>query len=150
MKVKNASAGLRCALPRFLRASILCASILYAPMLYAQGQQQTPPPFGPFGGNQARGGLPEQMTATYKQQIEALKADIGKLNASLVQLKTNVAAIQDPAEKARWQANVDMWETIVSHMDAMAKQMEAMGPGPSRAPGPGFPPPLPGTEQRQQ
>ena len=43
-----------------------------------------------------------------------MKADIGKLKSSLAQMKTNVAAIKDSAEKTRCQTNVDMWETVVS------------------------------------
>ena len=63
------------------------------------------------------------------------------MKSSLARMKSNVATIGDPGEKARWQVNLDMWETTVGHMEQMQKHMESMvgmmGPGvggPSPAP----------------
>ena len=65
-------------------------------------------------------------------------------------MKTNVETIKDPAEKARWQANVDMWETLVGHMEQMEKHMESMGPGMMHGPGMGGPPSSPQSEKKPE
>ncbi|MBZ5686106.1 MAG: hypothetical protein LAP86_13825 [Acidobacteriia bacterium] len=65
-------------------------------------------------------------------------------------MKTNVAAIKDSAEKARWQTNVDMWERVVTHMDRMQKNMESMGPSMMHGHDMGGPPPAPPAENKPQ
>ncbi len=59
-------------------------------------------------------------------------------------MKSNVSGISDPAEKARWQTNVDMWTVLVGHMEQMIEHMELGGPGMMM--GPGGPPPAPKPE----
>ena len=61
-----------------------------------------------------------------------------------------MAAIEDPAEKGRWQTNVDMWEGMVGHMERMQNHMEAMGPGMMHGPAMGGPPPSPSTEKKPE
>ena len=88
-------------------------------------QTQSTPPQTP-----AQKGMPHgNMGEMHKQHTDAMKADVDKMKTSLDQLKANVATISDAAEKARWQANVDMWTVVVGHMEEMQKHMDAMGPG---------------------
>ncbi|HET7205831.1 MAG TPA: hypothetical protein VFI95_04545 [Terriglobales bacterium] len=66
----------------------------------------------------------EQMQAMCKQHMDAMKAQVDKLHASLDQMKSNVTNISNADEKARWQANVDMWQILVDHHDQMLKHMQ--------------------------
>jgi hypothetical protein len=95
------------------RKSLLLAVMLtLASLAWAQSAPpQTPPPKPPTGepghrdqmGNEHR----RKMMEMDKQHMEAMKADVDKMKASLDQLKANVDKISEPAEKARWQTNVD-------------------------------------------
>jgi len=43
------------------------------------------------------------------------------MNASFAAMKANVAKIVDPAEKERWQANVDAWQIEIAQTGAITK-----------------------------
>ena len=66
----------------------------------------------------------EHMQAMCKEHMEAMKADVQKMQSSFDQMKANVAKISNADEKARWQANLDMWQTVMNHHDQMLKHME--------------------------
>jgi hypothetical protein len=122
-------------------------AMLFGLTLQAWGQQ---PPAPPAGRSQARAEHRQKMMEMHQQEMAAMKIDIEKLNSFLAQMKTNVAAIKDSAEKARWQTNVDMWEVVVNHMDRMQTHMESMGPRMMPYPGSGAPPPSPPAEKKPQ
>jgi hypothetical protein len=79
----------------------------------------TPPPAAPHQHG--------DMADMHKQHMDAMKADLDKMKASLEQMKTNVAGVTDPAEKARWQSNIDLWTAMIGHMEQMMTHMEHMG-----------------------
>jgi hypothetical protein len=64
------------------------------------------------------------MEAMCKEHIDAVKADVHKMQSAFDKMKTNVASISNTDEKARWLANLDMWQTVVDHHDQMLKHME--------------------------
>jgi len=88
----------------------------------AWGQDASPQaaPSSANGTQATPGERHQKMMEMHKQHMEAMKADLEQMKASLEPMKANVAKISDPAEKARWQANVDMWQVIVGHMEQMA------------------------------
>ncbi len=113
------------------------------------GSAQAP---GPASRAAQRAQRRQQMQATCKAQLEAMKADVEKMHAAFERMKANVGTISNADEKARWQANVEMWQTVVDHHDQMLKQMEeaqargmgcgmmggmGMGPGMMHRPGMG-------------
>jgi hypothetical protein len=81
------------------------------------------------------------MMDMHRQEMAAMKADIGKMESSLAQMKAVVLTIRDPNELSLWRTNVDMWETVVAHMDRMQRSMESMGLGMMHGPGMAGPPP---------
>ena len=133
------------------RKSLLFAvALTLAPLAWTQG---TPAPATPpTQGAEHQ----HKMMGMQHQHMDAMKADVDKMKASLDQLKSNVGSISDPAEKARWQANVDMWTVMVGHMEQMMKHMDAMGPGKGMGPGMmhhgdmGTPPTPPPTQAKPQ
>jgi hypothetical protein len=130
-----------------IKSFLLVLIFALAPVMRAQEKPaQTPPP----GGSEAQAEHRQKMMDMHKQEMAAMKADIGKMESSLAQMKAVVLTIRDPNELSLWRTNVDMWETVVAHMDRMQKSMESMGPGMMRGHGMGGPPPSPPAEKKPQ
>ena len=130
-----------------VKSLLLVLMFALAPVMRAQEKPaQTPPP----GGSEAQAEHRQKMMDMHKQEMAAMKADIGKMESSLAQMKAVVLTIRDPNELSLWRTNVDMWETVVAHMDRMQKSMESMGPGMMRGHGMGGPPPSPPAEKKPQ
>jgi hypothetical protein len=130
-----------------IKSFLLVLIFALAPVMRAQEKPaQTPPP----GGSEAQAEHRQKMMDMHKQEMGAMKADIGKMESSLAQMKAVVLTIRDPNELSLWRTNVDMWETVVAHMDRMQKSMESMGPGMMRGDGVGGPPPSPPAEKKPE
>ena len=130
-----------------VKSLLLVLMFALEPVMRAQEKPaQTPPP----GGSEAQAEHRQKMMDMHKQEMAAMKADIGKMESSLAQMKAVVLTIRDPNELSLWRTNVDMWETVVAHMDRMQKSMESMGPGMMRGHGMGGPPPSPPAEKKPQ
>lgn len=104
---------------------LLAVMLTLTSLAWAQSAPPQAPPPPPAKGAEHH----HQMADMHKQHMAGMKADVDKMKASLDELKANVATIGDPAEKARWQTNVDMWTVMVGHMEQMSKHMDEMGPG---------------------
>src|SRR5512137_16462 len=114
-----------------MKIFLLVLMFALTPAAWSQEKASQPPAStsGPSSQSQMRSEHRQKMMEMHKQQMAAMKADVEKMKSTLAQMKTNVGTINDPSEKARWQANVDLWETMVGHMGQMQQHMESMGPG---------------------
>lgn len=110
-----------------------CMSLLLVVMLaltsLVRAQDASPQAAPPATGHDQMHGEHHRNMMKMHQEMEGMKADLEKMKSDLAQMKANVTKIGDPAEKGRWQNNVDMWELMVGHMEKMLHHMEAMGPG---------------------
>ena len=62
----------------------------------------------------------------HQEHMDAMRADIQKLNASLNSIRASIPRINDLDERNRWQQTIDMWQVLINHM----QQMTIMhGPG---------------------
>jgi hypothetical protein len=132
-----------------IKGFVLVLIFALTPALWAQDKPAQAPP-GPSSGNQMRAEYRPKMMEMHKQEMEAMRADIGKMKSLLAQMKAIILTIRDPNELSLWRTNVDMWETVVTHMDRMQKNMESMRPGMMHGQGVGSPPPTPPTEKKPE
>ena len=129
------------------KSSLLVLAFALTPAMWAQEKPAQAPP-GPGAESQMRAEHRQRMMEMHEQEMEAMRADIGRMKSSLAEMKAVVLTIRDPNELSLWRSNVDMWETVVARMDRMQKSMESMGPGMVHGPGMGGPPPAPPTGRK--
>ena len=132
-----------------IKSFLLVLIFVLTPAMWGQDKPAQAPP-GPGIGNKMGTEHRQTMMEIHKQEMEAMRTDIEKMESSLAQMKAIVLTIRDPNELSLWRTNVDMWETVVTHMGRMQKNMESMGPGMMHGHGRGVTPPAPPTEKERE
>lgn len=57
--------------------------------------------------------------------MKEMHEQVGKMRATLEEMKANLGKITDPALRQQAQYDVDLWETMVHHMEEMTDMMGA-------------------------
>lgn len=125
-------------------ARLLAAVILFSSLALAQSSTpQTPPPGAQqntgAGAAQAQPGpgMRPRMGSMRAHMEQQMQAQIEQMQKLLDQLKSDSAAIQDPAGKKVADDNVALWQAVVDHMKQMGTMMRPprpMPPHPSAMP----------------
>ena len=60
----------------------------------------------------------------HDHHMDAMRADIQKLNMSLNSIRASIPRINNLDERNRWEQTIDMWQVLINHMQQMAGEHE--------------------------
>jgi len=61
---------------------------------------------------------------THEEHMDAMRADIQKLNLSLNSIRASIPRINNLDERNRWEQTIEMWQVLINHMQQMAGEHE--------------------------
>ncbi len=77
----------------------------------------------PAGTNSGVSPDPHGMAAMHQKHMQEMQTQVQGMRATLEQLRTNAAKIQDPAAHQQAELDVSLWDSMVKHMEGMLQTM---------------------------
>jgi uncharacterized protein YpuA (DUF1002 family) len=95
---------------------VLVSALLVAVAAFAQNPSATP-----------MGDHNQQHMQAMHEHMNAMRADIQKLNMSLNSIRSSLPRINNLDERNRWEQTIEMWQVLINHMQQMTGEHEGHG-----------------------
>jgi hypothetical protein len=91
-----------------MKIALLFSTLIVTTVVFAQNPQNSAPP----------------MHDQHEHHMDAMRADIQKLNMSLNSIRASIPRINNLDERNRWEQTIEMWQVLINHMQQMAGEHE--------------------------